>query len=441
MRVLVLVVLLFLFIYNIPFSFLPIATGKIVLILSLFFLAFSVKGKLFSTLYLSPKVSGPFGIMIILAIYSLFINIFHNTRDYAVLYTYVIFWIEYFLGTFLLLYLIDRIAREKQEEAETVFFNAFVTIAVIQSILVYFMLFSPSFKAFSFSILRLDGVEDLNARYGGFRGLGYASSLTYDFAVLQSLALILIPYQVLHEKRVKIILRYLFAYFLIVGSVLISGRTGLFGIAISIFLFFYFSVSIRGNLFRLKANFSKFWLLYTCLSLLLIIYYSFFLNLSVRYYIEEVIVPYAFEAFINYLDSGTLETSSTNTLQQMYFPIDFNTFFWGDGYYRDPSGVGFYMGTDAGYMRQILFYGIFGSALLYLFYFKLMTKVRKINIKRELKTVFLSVIIYLFVVHYKGDILMGGSFVIKFVVLFYLTIQLNNIIGENRKKNISSHSY
>lgn len=441
MKIWVVIILLFFFIYNVPFTFLPIATGKIVLVVSLLSLLISIKGKFFSKIFLSPTIVGPFFFIVILVFYSLIINIVHYTSDFTMLYTYFIFLLEYFLGAFLFLKLFNRISLQRKEDIVSVFIKVFITIAVIQACLVYLMLFIPSFKEFSFSILRIDGLEDLNERYGGFRGLGYASSLTYDFAVLQSLVLLLIPYQVIHEKRVKVLVLYLLSYLLITGSVLISGRTGMLGIAISLCLFLYFSISMNGRFFKLRLNFAKLWGLYLLLLVLLIIYYNFLLNTNIKFYIENIIVPYAFEAFISYFETGTLETTSTNVLREMYFPIDIKTFLIGDGHYVDPSGIGFYMSTDAGYMRQILFYGILGSLLLYVFYYKLWYRVHKTNENKDLKLVFSCLLLYLFIVHYKGDILMGGSFVIKFVILFYLIIHLNNIKSERRKENIGSYPY
>ncbi|MEH8221900.1 hypothetical protein Q7I19_12820 [Aeromonas veronii] len=60
------------------------------------------------------------------------------------------------------------------------------------------------------------------------------------------------------------------------------------------------------------------------------------------------------------LDGGTFSlsrTSSTDELNAMYFmPDDSTTWLWGDGRYVD--GEGYYMNTDAGYMRNLFFGGL-----------------------------------------------------------------------------------
>jgi len=47
----------------------------------------------------------------------------------------------------------------------------------------------------------------------------------------------------------------------------------------------------------------------------------------------------------------------------MYFKLDFGTFILGTGRYSEANGA-YYMDTDAGYMRVILYFGIIGFFLL-----------------------------------------------------------------------------
>ena len=72
--------------------------------------------------------------------------------------------------------------------------------------------------------------------------------------------------------------------------------------------------------------------------------------------------------FFNFFENGSIGTSSSEVLQTMYFQVSEKTFFLGDGYWINPNGFGYYMGTDAGYMRHILYYGLFPSLFLYLLY-------------------------------------------------------------------------
>lgn len=81
---------------------------------------------------------------------------------------------------------------------------------------------------------------------------------------------------------------------------------------------------------------------------------------------------FAFEGVFNYIEYGDWETASTNKLRTMYvFPDNLKTWIIGDGYfsnphYSDPNYVGkttklgYYMGTDVGYLRFIFYFGMIG---------------------------------------------------------------------------------
>jgi hypothetical protein len=308
------------------------------------------------------------------------------------------------------------------------FFNAFIWICLIQSLLVYLMLFDVRFRDFSFAIMNAPDRIDINEKYDGFRALGYAYAVTYDFAVLQSFALMLIPFLAFAEKGKGKIIFYTISYFLILGTVLISGRTGFLGILFSFVLLLYNAFSGKYGQITINKKLMKVFRTSLILFIILALYYFFILDKTVRQYIEDSIVPYAFEMFLNLVNSGSVTTKSTEALSRMYFPIHLTTFLFGDGWYKNPVGPGYYMATDAGYMRQILFYGIFGSFLLYLFYVVLFLKIRWSKISMNLKIIFYFLIIYMFIVQYKGDIMMGSPFCIKFIIIYYLLLMK----GENR---------
>lgn len=93
-------------------------------------------------------------------------------------------------------------------------------------------------------------------------------------------------------------------------------------------------------------------------------------------------------------------TSSTDVLKQMYFmPPNDSTWLWGDGRYVD--GEGYYMHTDAGYMRNLFFGGlpfvIAVVAYACLFAFKS-------------KSVFFTLFILplIFALHYKGGFILNN---------------------------------
>lgn len=74
-----------------------------------------------------------------------------------------------------------------------------------------------------------------------------------------------------------------------------------------------------------------------------------------------------YEAFLKAQQYGkfSLGRSGDIMFQRMYFvPSDDATIFFGDGHYETETGH-YYMKTDVGLMRHMLFFGIFGEIFLY----------------------------------------------------------------------------
>ena len=70
--------------------------------------------------------------------------------------------------------------------------------------------------------------------------------------------------------------------------------------------------------------------------------------------------------FVQILTTGKTDNYSYHQLvNNMYFMPEFKTFIIGDARYVEPRTNAYYMHTDAGYMRQILFWGIIGSIFTY----------------------------------------------------------------------------
>ena len=74
-------------------------------------------------------------------------------------------------------------------------------------------------------------------------------------------------------------------------------------------------------------------------------------------------LQYGFEGFFKFYETGRWVTDSTDKLQRMViFPDNIKTWLIGDGWFDAPSGIGFYMATDIGYLRLIFYSGILGLA-------------------------------------------------------------------------------
>ena len=116
---------------------------------------------------------------------------------------------------------------------------------------------------------------------------------------------------------------------------------------------------------------------------------------------------FAFEGFFSLYETGQWEVSSNEKLQTMVvFPDNLKTWIVGDGYFLNSrydinylgnaTELGFYMGTDIGYLRFIFYFGLLGLvAVLFLFIY---TAVFCVNSMPEYKFMFvLSLVVGLLV--------------------------------------------
>jgi hypothetical protein len=417
-------ILLFLFIFNIPFRFMPFGTSKLFVLSSLILLLVLIlkERKIFFINHTNIIII--FVLIVFLIMYSLImVGIVKKTFDFFPIYIYILFLVEHILGSFIILFFLSISNMLNIDD----FINIYINMAFFQAIISISMFLIPKFRNFIFSIADTKG-EILFEMYNGIRGFGLAFNLTYDFAVIQSLALIFLVYIIMNKNIKKI---YWFKLIIISFSIILSARTGFIGIFFSFILFLIFMMK---NKIKFKKGIK---IIFISLVVLILLSFTLFysLNNNMQSKIKNEIIPFAFEMFISLYENNTFETGSTNVLfEKMYFKIDFNTFFFGDGYYLDPDGDNFYMNTDAGYMTQILYYGIFGSLILYsifIFIFYNVDKKLKENYKFQLRAIYIFIGIYYFVVQIKGDFLLNGM-AVKFIFLTLLIL-----LNENKKVRIT----
>ncbi|MBE0471695.1 MAG: hypothetical protein IBX55_19570 [Methyloprofundus sp.] len=401
-------IILFFFVFGIPFSFLPVNSSKIALLVLLFisFLLF-LQGKINFNLNISFIYFA--SVLLFLSIVSLVITIFHAAYDYSVSYAYMIFSLEALLGS----YILYKIFLHKYNFKNIL--HLFIVVSLIQALVILAMFISEPVRDFIFSLT--ESKEELMERYGGFRGFGLAGSVTYDLAVFLSISLIFISYMVLEAKKVSTF--YIFSWVVIAAAVLMTGRSGWIGIVFSL-IFLALNLPAKYTAGKMLLTLST-----------LIIALSFSLVIYLLIYKTELyeilflkIIPYAFEMFINFYQTGSFSTASSDFLSGMYFVASEKTILIGDGFWKNPYGFGYYMSTDAGYMRHLLFYGVFFSLILYMVYLIGFYKILKCLPKTKNNIYLIGMItIFFFVAHYKGDFLLGSAMNIKlFTILLVYAI-------------------
>ncbi|MFY0699747.1 MAG: hypothetical protein JXR04_02955 [Bermanella sp.] len=228
------------------------------------------------------------------------------------------------------------------------------------SIQLLLVLLSVSDEVIQEFIRSLNDPDDYKkiSSYGRYRGVSWAYNSFFGLAVLLSWMMLFIAVSEIKRKARPIV--YLFLFFSVLVFSLIA-RT-VFLVFIFFFLFFIISRSSQKFLFIRK---NTFWLLLVFSAFCWVVYF---------YDIKDIAMfQRSFEILINFMERGEVQTSSTNLLYDMYFSVSTHTMIFGDGKYVNQDGS-YYMGTDSGYMRSILYWGLIGfipsfiSQVLLIFY-------------------------------------------------------------------------
>lgn len=131
---------------------------------------------------------------------------------------------------------------------------------------------------------------------------------------------------------------------------------------------------------------------------------------------------------INLLSTGDANNASFDRLQEMsQIEIPESTIMFGDGYYKKDGH--YYMQTDVGYLRNILFWGVFGFILSYLF-----TAYSLFSLKKMSKLMIIQLMIVFLIFEYKGAVYYEFP-----PIIFALSIAMN-YLPENSLAKIDGES-
>ena len=282
----------------------------------------------------------------------------------------------------------------------------FVNIFIIQSIWIISVIVFPDLQivnaAFQDQIVS-STVQD----YESQRGFALTFSPFFGVSVLFAFALFLF-FNINNVKNAKISFINLiyFSLLFICGST--SGRTFLIG-AIIIVFFNILNDIVNRRIFTIKILLILLFFIY-----ILSILTSYF-NLDVIDSVYNKILPFAFEIFYNYFINGNFSTTSSNDTLQMYYPITGDTLFFGDVKYSYDQYF-YYGDTDSGYMRPILFFGLFGF-IPWVFYF---LYIIFYVVKRTKISLMLIPTLLTFIFALKGETIGYPSYLNVFFIYFYV---------------------
>lgn len=99
------------------------------------------------------------------------------------------------------------------------------------------------------------------------------------------------------------------------------------------------------------------------------------------------------------------------------FPHSLKTWLMGDALYMDPSGSGYYMGTDVGYLRMIFYFGLPATIYFVIMLWRYYKILADLTTQKALKYVFGILIIATVVINIKVINFFSEYFVLFLVFL------------------------
>lgn len=401
-----------LFLFLLFFSFpIPLVGNSLllVLILSIFRITITQKWNIcilnLKNKYFVYIVLGAF----FMAIYSLLISTISNQLQLEKFYVYI----SQIIG-FSISVIVFSSFKSKISKIGYYLVYVFVIQSVIQIISFGSLGFHSVVQMFQF-----DAEKEIAEVYGGIRGNAISGRLFFELAASYGLVLIICAYNILDSKKVKIESVVTFIL-LFIGSFFV-GRTSLIGALFALLLM----VLIKKKQMLFFHFVFKTILISICIGWLFFI----FLPEDIQFEVTNRLLPWVFELFYTYKDTGTAHSDSLSHLSEDMYNIDITLQEWmiGSGNYTNLDGT-YYKYTDSGYLRQILFFGILGSFLNFIYtisFFYNPYISNKKNGNKLMINFLIIVLLYMLILQYKGEILGHSRFYLTILFVFLFS-KLNN---------------
>lgn len=320
------------------------------------------------------------------------IAIIHETFDFSILKSNTLT-IVTIVTTIFLFPLINKYVIKNQDNIKEMALFI-INIMAIQSVIEILAFLSPTVL----SIVRFfqkEIVINLGIGYNNLRALALTGNPFFSLSSAFGLTFILLFFSYSKEKEYWATLNFIYLFLLILIGSFFSGRTAFVGL---IFGISYFLLSEKNILSKIKNLI----IIILLITIFLLIFYVAIPDF-IRIKIDNNLLPFIFEFLYNYSETGKLSTQSTDVLlNRMYFQLSFDTLLFGDGRYTNIDGS-YYMHTDSGYMRNLLFYGLFG--LVYIIIIQWSFHIR-IFIIKEYRLLSIITFLYYLTLHYKGEALL-----------------------------------
>lgn len=283
-------------------------------------------------------------------------------------------------------------------------------LLVAQAIIILLMLILPGFREAIQAYTISDSLKERLSGYNNIRGMGLSGSVAFGLAVVMGALGFFMHYWFAFKARnLPALIKLALFVFTFIASIS-AGRTAVLGFALG--FVFYLQAYRPFQVLKLSTKYFIISALFITAGLVYIL--SDPELAQIAYFFSR----YAFQFVYSYMSGQGFYISSLEGLYNMYFLPPNENWWFGDGQYTGFDG-NYYMHTDAGFMRFLLFFGVVGSLLMYLGYIWIALRTY-FSIKGKVVApglTLLGLVFMGFVFHYKGEIV---SFNVGFMKIFFL---------------------
>ncbi|MGT2754015.1 hypothetical protein [Streptococcus ovis] len=337
------------------------------------------------------------GYMYLLGI-SLLLPILFGTFDFSFLTIYWFGFSAFFLKNLFLIIAFDKYFATNNGSKVEQFINYFLNALTLYISFSLVLILIPSLRSLLLNILEID------SKFANYLTLptfltrfGWSGWSGFDFTIWSTLGVLFcIVLSVFYKNNRKKQVRYLMRIPIYIMGNMFYGRTGLVVSAISlVVLVFILAVNLKfGYLIKV--------MLLGASGIILLVFVKSHISFLNEWY------NWMFSAFINFYQKGRFvdNVGSVSRLKEMYWIPEISTLLFGDFKYTDLGH--YYMSTDIGFMRHLLFYGIINYFLEVLFAVSVGFKFvriffKKFNLDRFLLSILMVLVIVMF--EMKGETL------------------------------------
>ena len=345
-------------------------------------------------------------LFVIWFIYVSIIPIISGSGDYS----YISYCITFYSWTLYLLAIIVRIKKKcPYEDTFTSFMLLYIKCMELYVISTIIILIMPFLREILFKTIYNNEKQFLLInRDKYYTRIGWAGYSGYSTSIKCTVAISFVIYFIIKSISQNRKIRkgeYFRLALLLIGNMFYA-RTGMLVSIICIIITLFYIAFILGKF--------KFFLKYF---IMVLIMGGIGIHVLRTYSENSEAINWMLEIFLNYVKGNGIESTSTKIIfNSMLFRIRPTTLLLGDGFYTSPTG-GYYMGTDLGFMRLVLYFGIPGMLLIYFVYFFTLKSIKKVVMQRTI-----GIIQILLFVIFLGFEFKGESIVILVPLAFVLLV-------------------